>query len=297
MASGFSFEQPCFNWDAKDTYQEFQRFKQHVEFTFKGPLAKSNKKDCAGWLGMWIGQQGREVYKTFTWDEGQEEDPAEILGKFENYVKPAKNKRVARFKAHQRKHNEGEKFDHFVKDLRLLLLDCDYTNSDDILIDLIERGVRHQKVQERLLDLGQDLTLEKAIDKGRQYEFSQSHMTVIRGEEVSRVDVKQKDTKPKTVKNDKNTSSRNKHSTTGAQPSTYKTINSWKCGKTHETGKCPAKGTTCKYCKKPDHWLKVCRKRLSKINIVQDSDNNESQDDQSDNEILYIKKTEPINHI
>ena len=54
-------------------------------------------------------------------------------------------------------------------------------------------------------------------------------------------------------------------------------------------------------CKKPDHWLKVCKKRLSKIsklvNIVQDSDSNESQDDQSDNEILYIKKTEPINHI
>ena len=32
-------------------------------------------------------------------------------------------------------------------------------------------------------------------------------------------------------------------------------------------------------------------------NIVQDSDSNESQDDQSDNEILYIKKKEPINHI
>ena len=78
MASGFSFDQPCFNWDAKDTYQEFQRFKQHVEFTFKGPLAKSDKKDCAGWLGMWIGQQGREVYKTFTWDAGQEDDPAEF---------------------------------------------------------------------------------------------------------------------------------------------------------------------------------------------------------------------------
>ena len=88
-------------------YQEFQRFKQHVEFTFKGPPAKSDKKDCAGWLGMWIGQPGREVYKTFTWDAGQEDDPAEILGKFENYVKPAKNMRVCRFKAHQRKQNEG----------------------------------------------------------------------------------------------------------------------------------------------------------------------------------------------
>ena len=74
----------------------------------KGLLLNLKKKDCAGWLGMWIGQQGRDIYKTFTWDAGQEDNLAEILGKFENYVKPAKNKRVARFKAHQRKQNEGE---------------------------------------------------------------------------------------------------------------------------------------------------------------------------------------------
>ena len=75
----------------------------------KGGLLNLTKKDCAGWLGMWLGQQGQEICKTFTWDAGQEDDPAEIIGKFENYVKPAKNKRVARFKAHQRKQNEGDK--------------------------------------------------------------------------------------------------------------------------------------------------------------------------------------------
>lgn len=65
MATGFNFEHPNFNWNASDIYQEFIRFKQHVSFTFKGPLAKADKKDCAGWLGLWIGQQGREIYKTF----------------------------------------------------------------------------------------------------------------------------------------------------------------------------------------------------------------------------------------
>ena len=149
MASGFSFEQPCFNWDAKDVYQEFQRFQQHVEFTFKGPLAKADKKDCAGWLGMWIGQQGREIYKTFKFEAGQEDDPSAVLAKLKEYVKPAENKRIARFKAHQRKQNEGETFDNFVKDLRLLLLDCDYDDSEDILVDLLVSGVKHQKVQER----------------------------------------------------------------------------------------------------------------------------------------------------
>ena len=81
-----------------------------------------------------------------------------------------------------------------------------------------------------------------------------------------------------------------------------RTFKCGKCGKTHETGKCPAKpkGTFCKYCKKPDHWLNVCRKRLHKINTERDSDSNESQgeqSDESDGEILYIKKTELVDHI
>ncbi|GFN81343.1 transposon ty3-i Gag-Pol polyprotein [Plakobranchus ocellatus] len=32
-----------------------------------------------------------------------------------------------------------------------------------------------------------------------------------------------------------------------------------KCGSQHDYGKCPAFGTTCKKCNKPNHWAKVCR--------------------------------------
>ena len=59
---------------------------------------------------MWIGAQGREVYKTFTWvvdpdhpEILQQDDPDIVLEKIENYVRPAKNKREARYKAQQRK--------------------------------------------------------------------------------------------------------------------------------------------------------------------------------------------------
>ena len=58
MASAMPFEQPAFNWDASDTFQEFQRFKQHVQFTFKGPLSKADNKDKAGWLGSRLTKHG-----------------------------------------------------------------------------------------------------------------------------------------------------------------------------------------------------------------------------------------------
>ena len=92
MASGgIHFDQPTLNWAAKDMYQKFQRFKQHVEFTFKGPLASADKKHKAGWLGMWINQQGREIYKTFTFNDGEEDDPSKVLEKIETYVRPRQN--------------------------------------------------------------------------------------------------------------------------------------------------------------------------------------------------------------
>ena len=123
MASAMQFKQPSLNWNASDTYQEFQRFKQHVKINFKSPLEKAVKANRAGWLGMWIEPQGREVFKTFTRvvdpdhpEISQQDDPDIILQKFENYVRPAKYIRAACLKNQQRhtQKKEGESFDNFV---------------------------------------------------------------------------------------------------------------------------------------------------------------------------------------
>ena len=42
-------------------------------------------------------------------------------------------------------------------------MDCEYTDSNDILIDTIIDGVRHAKVQERLLDKDKLLHLMKPL--------------------------------------------------------------------------------------------------------------------------------------
>ena len=83
---------------------------------------------------------------------------------------------MAIFKARQRKQLEGETFDNFVKDRRLLLMDRDFTEPDEILIDLIKNGVKQAKIQERLLHQGQNLTLAKTIEIGRQLENSRSQL-------------------------------------------------------------------------------------------------------------------------
>ena len=42
------------------------------------------------------------------------------------------------------------------------------------------------RVQEKLLDQGQNLTLTKALEIGRQFEMSQQQMKVMRGEEIAK---------------------------------------------------------------------------------------------------------------
>ena len=59
MAS--NFEHPKIDWDAPELFQEFDRFRSHVSFVFDGPLSGLEAKQKAGWLGTWIGEQGREI--------------------------------------------------------------------------------------------------------------------------------------------------------------------------------------------------------------------------------------------
>ena len=75
----------------------------------------------------------------------------------------------------------GESFDNFLKDLLILAMDCEYTDADDMLVDNIVRGVYHKKVQESLLDKGQELTLDAAIQVAQQFELSQQQICLMRG--------------------------------------------------------------------------------------------------------------------
>ena len=64
-------------------------------------------------------------------------------------------------------------------------MDCENTDPGDILIDSIIDGVHEKKLQERLLDRGEELALAKTIEIGQQYETLQKQVRVVRDEEPS----------------------------------------------------------------------------------------------------------------
>ena len=78
--------------------------------------------------------------------------------------------------------SQEKSFDNFVKDLRLILKDSDYTDPDDILIDLINDEVHAKMLQEKPLYQGEELTLASAMKIGQQYELSQKQVRFVRDE-------------------------------------------------------------------------------------------------------------------
>ena len=59
------------NWAATDLSKEWERFYQHCEFAFGGPLSKCTEKEKICNLMSFVSDKGREIYLTFQWDTVQ----------------------------------------------------------------------------------------------------------------------------------------------------------------------------------------------------------------------------------
>ena len=183
------------------------------------------------------------------------------------------------------------------------MMDCDYKDDDDILVDCIIDGVHDKKLQGRLLEKGEALTLAQAIETGQHFELSQKQLRIVRdeseidvnvstiGKRMSRQDRpagKEKTGFRDESEIDVNASAiRKKMSRQDRPAGKGKTEFCFRCGgdpKHSQTrGNCPAMGTTCAHCRKPNHWRKVCRRRRGLHAIETDSE--------SDPEVLMVHST------
>ena len=100
-----------------------------------------------------IGEDAREVYSTFTLDEGEINKIEPVLKKFADYCQPRKNVPFERYRFNQRMQEPGESYEHYRTALRKLAEGCDFDTitPDEILRDRLVVGILDTKVRERLL--------------------------------------------------------------------------------------------------------------------------------------------------
>ncbi|XP_033127483.1 uncharacterized protein LOC117125180 [Anneissia japonica] len=215
----------------------------------------------------YMGDRGREIFETLDWapsvagQDNQPATPAEnetltgVFDRFERYVRPKKNVIKATVEFHGRAQREGEPFNKFLTDLRVLVKRCEYDDEDRMLRDAIVVKTKEHKVREKCLDAGDELTLEKAISIALNYETSQESLKVMGGGEahvhkIKHVNKTHKNkTAPPTYKGNKRDSSTTKCN---------------RCGYSANHEQCPAMGRTCSKCDKPNHFAAVCKTKLIK---------------------------------
>ncbi|XP_030758046.1 uncharacterized protein LOC115883775 [Sitophilus oryzae] len=243
MESVFRIPEPL-NFDGvlADNWRRFkQRFDLYSEAT--DLPQKGNKKQVAIFLNL-IGEEGLELFNSFSLTDAETEDLKKVVEKFEEYCSPRKNIIFERYRFNSIIQNDGQSFDSFLTELRKAVKTTEYGEPEQMIRDRIVIGVSNKLTQERLLRES-DLTLETAIKICRAVEISKSQSKALQNEaSVSAVTTKDK------VK----------------RSQSEKQIMCSYCGYNHDRGKCPAFGKKCTKCKGKNHFAAVCKKKEKDTN-------------------------------
>ena len=226
-----------------------RKFLRSCNLHFNGPLKDLEEAVKINYLLIWAGSDGQDIADTFTFAAAEQRTLQSYITRFENYVKPRSNFRVARYRLFGCSQQSDEAADAYMKRIKELISQCDYDIqvSTTLLVDVFIFGLHLKSVQSALLKEGKDLTVEKALQVARTEEATRQQIEVIRG-----------DRDKKTV----NYVTKRRQANPLQENQMQKPPNNKKCGncgRQHEKGACPAKGARCNSCGKMNHWAKVCR--------------------------------------
>ncbi|XP_067945085.1 uncharacterized protein [Watersipora subatra] len=221
------------------------------------------------------GEDVRELYSQMefvgTDNEGNPEEIAEgatgrkiddVLKRFREYCNPRSGVIVSRYTFHNCSQS-GEPVDVYLMKLRRAAESCEFGNQRDSLIrDKLLFGLDDHKLRDKMMrEPDERLTLDYVIKALRIAEVSKNAQNSSeKPTEVSFV-----------------TSHKNGSKLGNDKPK----ISCNKCGRRHVRNRCPAFGTTCRKCKRKNHWESVCTNEVTQaVSELQVADNNEANSDE-----------------
>ena len=167
---------PIINWNASNLAEAWRKFEQHVRLILEGPLSDKDEEVKVKYLLLWVGENGRDIYDTWNLSADDKKKLDVHFERFQQHVQPKKNSIFARYKFNEEKQETNEKIEQFVTRIGLMAKDCDFKEPNEMIRDRIVFGTNSHKVKERLINEGDNLTLEKAIQIAQTYEYSREQL-------------------------------------------------------------------------------------------------------------------------
>ena len=238
---------------------------------------------------LWVGEKGREIYNTLTLSNDERKKVDDICEPFQNHVQPKSNPVFARYKSNNKFQGDSS-VEQFVTRLKVLSKDCSFEDTyiNDMIRDRLVFGVRSQDILKKLLTVGADLTLTKAVQICQTYEYAHEQLKTMTSSltkgasmvaltaAVNYVDKGQGSSQGTMFKGAK---PKGPHKGYISNPTKGKPMKPAEtdqrqcgnCGKKHAKGMCPAKGKQCFLCKKWNHFKEQCRsKNVNNVDISED---------------------------
>ena len=187
---------------------------------------------------------------------------ADTFAKFDSFSIGEINEYYDRFVFHNRNHQQTEPFEQFLKSIRVLVKSCNLCDAcrNSTLRDRIVLGVIDRVMQEALLK-ERNISIEMTIDICRAAEHAKSQSKVIRQEEVNKIDRSRNVDRRNNAPWRRNQQSQHdSHNRQANGPSCHY------CGGKHQLYEmCPAKGQTCNFYLKPNHFKKYADRKSRQI--------------------------------
>ena len=210
----------------------------------------------------------------------------------DDYFTPKINEQMEIYKFRQYKQRDDQTLDEYVTELRRLAKYCKFGDTDKEILSQLIQNCKSNRLRRRALR-EPDKKLDEILIMGRTLEISDSQASAMeKSETVNAVTQKThiQTSKPTNYKSKSVPHERQNR----YKPRKYvklqqdKKITCRKCGGRfpHE-GQCPAKGRRCNFCKKPNHFQQVCRKKLESVKEINPEgacaiQNRSSSDEDSD---------------
>ena len=92
----------------------------------QGPLSEKDEKQQCGYFLLYVRQNGRDIFNTWTLTSAETDKIDVLFKKYEAYCNPKQNVTVIRYKFNTRNQSDGETIDQYVTELKRLAKDCAY---------------------------------------------------------------------------------------------------------------------------------------------------------------------------
>ena len=237
------------NCNAENLAEEWRRWEKSFKIYYAAAeLASKTVITQVAILLHCAGEGARDIFDDFNLALDSEDTTCDVvLAKFGDYYNSRRKPAFESYKFWQRQQAEGEPFDKWLTELRIIASNCEFGTSTDRLIrDKILFGTNDDAARQRMIE-EDNPTLATAINICRSIEATKAQLRVMMTcGETDTVTVREL---------------HNKCKSEAVRPS--RIANCRNCGSKHQPRQCPAYGKTCYKCGKRNHFAAVCRSILS----------------------------------